>query len=147
MPVTDVDNVSWTISQTSGPFHGTVSSFDPSTGSLIYTPSLNYQGSDSVRYHANDGQANSNTATIRIAMIGECSCPNQGDLNSDAAIDVFDVIDVIAVAFSGDPDPQDAGCPATRGDVNNDGATDVFDVIYLIATAFSGGANPVNPCA
>ena len=75
-----------------------------------------------------------------------CSCPHQGDINGDAVIDVFDVIGVIGVAFTGDPDPQDSGCPRSRGDVDNNGVTDVFDVIYLIATAFSGGAAPINPC-
>jgi hypothetical protein len=77
---------------------------------------------------------------------GGCSCPNQGDINGDAVIDVFDVIGEIGIAFSGDPDPQDPACPKTRGDVDNNSATDVFDVIYLIATAFSGGADPVDPC-
>lgn len=77
---------------------------------------------------------------------GSCNCPMQGDINSDTAIDVFDVIGVIGIAFTGDPDPQDPACPKTRSDVNNDGVTDVFDVIYLIATAFSGGPNPVDPC-
>ncbi len=78
--------------------------------------------------------------------ITPCLCDHQGDINSDLAIDVFDVIGVIGIAFSGDPDVHDPLCPATRGDVNFDSAVDVFDVIYLIAAAFSGGANPVNPC-
>ncbi|MBI5869096.1 MAG: hypothetical protein HZB43_12565 [candidate division Zixibacteria bacterium] len=78
--------------------------------------------------------------------IAGCSCPSQGDLNGDTSIDVFDVIAVIGVAFSGNPDIQDPQCPISRGDVNNDVSTDVFDVIYLIATAFSGGASPINPC-
>ena len=76
-----------------------------------------------------------------------CDCPLQGDINADLAIDVIDVGDVIGIAYSGDPDPQDAACPTTRCDVNNDGTTDTFDVIYLIATAFSGGPNPIDPCA
>jgi hypothetical protein len=75
-----------------------------------------------------------------------CDCPKQGDINGDGVIDVFDVIDVIGIAFSGGTDPKDPDCPTTRGDVDNNSVSDVFDVIYLIATAFSGGANPVNPC-
>jgi hypothetical protein len=75
-----------------------------------------------------------------------CNCPHQGDINTDAVIDVFDVIDEIGIAFSGAADPQDPSCPRPRSDVNNDGVSDVFDVIYLIATAFSGGANPISPC-
>ena len=77
---------------------------------------------------------------------GGCSCPKQGDINGDGVIDVFDVIGLIDIAFSGAPDPQDPLCPKTRGDADNNSVTDVFDVIYLIATAFSGGPNPVNPC-
>jgi hypothetical protein len=76
-----------------------------------------------------------------------CYCPKLGDPNGDEVIDVFDVIELIDIAFGGAPDSQDPLCPATRGDVNNDGVTDVFDVIYLIDTAFMGGPNPVDPCA
>jgi hypothetical protein len=76
-----------------------------------------------------------------------CSCPSQGDIDGDTDIDVFDVIGIIGIAFSGSPDIQDPPCPKTRADADNSGATDVFDVIYLIATAFSGGPNPVDPCA
>jgi hypothetical protein len=102
-----------------------------------------------------DGQDYSEEPTITLqidashvmtAAFATCNCPQQGDINGDAVIDVFDVIGVIGVAFTGDPDPQDPACPKTRGDVDNNGVTDVFDVIYLIATAFSGGPNPVNPC-
>jgi hypothetical protein len=87
---------------------------------------------------------------IRAEFQLVCNCPRQGDIaqrpTGNGSIDVFDVIEVIAVAFSGSVDPQDPQCPRTRGDVNNDGVTDVFDVIYLIATAFSGGPAPVDPC-
>ena len=75
-----------------------------------------------------------------------CNCPNQGDINDDGVVDVFDVIELINIAFTGGNDPQDPCCPITRGDVNGDGIVDVFDVIYLIDHAFSGGASPVNPC-
>jgi hypothetical protein len=88
---------------------------------------------------------------IMTAAFSTCDCPHQGDIaerpTGNGLIDVFDVIEVIGIAFSGSPDIQDPACPKMRGDVDNNGVTDVFDVIYLIATAFSGGANPVNPCA
>jgi len=75
-----------------------------------------------------------------------CDCSHQGDINSDGVIDVFDVIGLIEIAFSGGSDIQDPGCPTSRSDVNYDGAADVFDVIYIIGTAFSGGASPIDPC-
>lgn len=86
------------------------------------------------------------TARFMTAIYAPCSCPMQGDLDSNGSIDVFDVIAAINVAFSGGTDPQDSGCTRTRGDVDSNGVTDVFDVIYLVGTAFSGGSSPVNPC-
>lgn len=87
---------------------------------------------------------------LQAAFASFCNCPSQGDIAprpaGDALIDVFDVIEIIGIAFSGASDIQDYQCPATRGDVNNNGMVDVFDVIYLIATAFSGGPIPCNPC-
>lgn len=76
-----------------------------------------------------------------------CNCPDQGDVaNNDFAVDVFDVIAEIGIAFQGGSDIQDPACPTTRGDVtNNDFAVDVFDVIALIGIAFQGQPVP-NPC-
>jgi hypothetical protein len=84
------------------------------------------------------------TVTIVVSSGTGCACPNQGDVdvvNSPGVVDVMDVIEEIAIAFSGNPDPQDAGCPTTRGDVdrvNSIGVTDVMDVIKIIGIAFSG---------
>lgn len=94
---------------------------------------------------ATDAAGNKDTCGFNIT-VNVCICLNQGDVNNDGLIDVFDVIGIIDIAFSGNIDPQDPGCPLTRGDVDNSGTTDVFDVIYLLATAFSGGPNPVDPC-
>jgi hypothetical protein len=80
------------------------------------------------------------SATARIRATSRRVPPGDG------VIDVFDVIEIIGIAFSGSPDIWDLQCPKTRGDVDNNSVADVFDVIYLIATAFSGGANPINPC-
>jgi hypothetical protein len=94
--------------------------------------------------------ANAYGDNVSVFINCTCNCPHQGDIaarpTGDGVIDVFDVIEVIGIAFSGSPDIQDPQCPKTRGDVDNNGVTDVFDVIYLIATAFSGGAMPVDPC-
>jgi hypothetical protein len=87
--------------------------------------------------------------TIDSFPIVDCNCPNQGDVNPDGVVDLFDVIQEIAIAFSGAPDIQDAMCPTTRGDVdrvNSPGVTDVMDVIRIIAIAYSGGIAD-NPCA
>jgi hypothetical protein len=87
---------------------------------------------------------------LQAAISSFCNCPSQGDIDprpsGNGLIDVFDVLEVIAIAFSGAPDIKDPLCPTTRGDVDNNGVTDVFDVLYIIATAFSGGPVPCNPC-
>ena len=119
-------------------------------GSSIASASLNYGYSTAfVMAGMPTADRSGNTdqgAAAVLGIAGSCNCPLQGDINADLAIDVFDVIALIGVAFSGDPAIADQNCPADRSDVNWDGGTDVFDVIYLIATAFSGGPNPVNPC-
>jgi len=119
------------------------------SGGTISASSPSYQAGVSVGQSV-AGAASSPSYQMGIGFwygAGGCSCPHQGDINGDGVIDVFDVIGVIGIAFSGDTDPQDTGCPDTRGDVDNNGVSDVFDVIYLIATAFSGGPSPVDPCA
>jgi hypothetical protein len=110
--------------------------------------SANYQTNVTV------GQAAVGTSSSPNYTVGQgfwygasgCNCPHQGDIASDGVIDVFDVIGLIDIAFSGGTDIHDPGCPRTRADVDNNGVPDVFDVIYIIATAFSGGAMPVDPC-
>jgi hypothetical protein len=147
MPVTDVDSPSWTIAQTYGPVHGSVSGFVPATGAFTYTPSGGYLGPDSIKYVANDGQANSATATVRLIVSTGCDCSLHGDPITDGALDVFDVISVIGAAFSGQVSVVDPTCPhAGREDFNCDCAIDVFDVIAFIEAVFSGGQGPCNPC-
>ncbi|MBI5868320.1 MAG: HYR domain-containing protein [candidate division Zixibacteria bacterium] len=102
-------------------------------------------GTTTVTCVATDASGNADTCRFLVAV--HCVCPKQGDINGDGVIDVFDVIQVIGIAFSGYADPFDPGCPITRGDVNNNGIVDVFDVIYLISTAFQNGPFPVDPCA
>ncbi len=45
--------------------HGTISGTAPN---LTYTPTVNYNGSDSFTFTANDGTVNSNTATVNITI-------------------------------------------------------------------------------
>ena len=48
-----------------GPSHGTLSGIAPN---LVYTPDAGYYGSDSFTFKANDGLADSNIATVKIAI-------------------------------------------------------------------------------
>jgi VCBS repeat-containing protein len=69
VPVTlaaaDVDGDVLTYGVVSGPAHGTLSG---SGASLVYTPNANYHGPDSFTFKVSDGQADSNTATVNVAV-------------------------------------------------------------------------------
>lgn len=61
-----------TFSIVSIPSNGTLSSFNPSTGTYTYTPNTNYYNTsstpDSFTYKVNDGYCDSNTATVNIVV-------------------------------------------------------------------------------
>lgn len=56
----------------SSPLHGSLSGTAPT---LVYTPASNYSGTDSFTFRANDGTADSNTATITITVTGVNDAP------------------------------------------------------------------------
>jgi RHS repeat-associated protein len=62
---TDPDNNPLTYTLLSLPLHGRLSGVAPQ---LQYTPEANYNGSDSFTFKVNDGQADSNVATITLAV-------------------------------------------------------------------------------
>ena len=61
---TDVDGDALSAVLVSGPAHGSLTL--NADGSFTYTPAANYNGPDSFTYKANDGQADSNVATVSI---------------------------------------------------------------------------------
>lgn len=146
MPVTDVDDVSWTIAHTSGPFHGAVSDFNPATGSFTYTPDPDFVGLDSIFYQADDGQDFSNVALVRITVIEGCDCPFQADMDASTTITSVDLTLLINVVFFGGTDVQDGSCPRSRSDMNADGVTNAVDLTHLINHVFFGGPPATDPC-
>ncbi|HEY9089439.1 MAG TPA: Ig-like domain-containing protein [Anaerolineaceae bacterium] len=68
----DVDNTTLHAVISGAPAHGTLTLND--NGSFTYTPSLNYNGVDTFRYFANDGQVNSPDvaiATINVTAVND----------------------------------------------------------------------------
>lgn len=61
----DVDNTTLTYSIVTPPSNGTLSGTPPA---MTYTPNANYTGSDNFTFKANDGQYNSNIATVAITV-------------------------------------------------------------------------------
>ncbi len=70
---TDPDSASLTYALVAGPQHGTVSL--SATGAYTYTPSANYNGSDSFTFTANDGQASSNVAAVSLTVAAVNDAP------------------------------------------------------------------------
>ena len=67
LSATDVDVPAQTLTYSyTNPSHGILSGPLPS---LTYTPTTNYSGSDSFTFKANDGLADSNTATVSITVL------------------------------------------------------------------------------
>ncbi|HET7921412.1 MAG TPA: Ig-like domain-containing protein [Gammaproteobacteria bacterium] len=77
LSASDQDGDGLTFSVVSQPSHGSVSITNSSTGAFTYTPTSGYSGSDSFTFKANDGQADSNTATesVTINATSGGSCP------------------------------------------------------------------------
>ena len=69
---TDVDGTSPTVKpgSISSPAHGTATliTVGPDAGKILYTPALNYNGSDSFTYVATDGSLDSAPATVSITV-------------------------------------------------------------------------------
>jgi hypothetical protein len=81
-----------------------------------------------------------------------CACDCAADPECDSLTDIFDVTQIVNVAFrNGAPllDPNNL-CPWVTTDVNCDGLTDIFDVTRMVNVAFRNGDPAVefcNPCA
>ena len=146
MPISDADHTTWFVSHVSGPFIGTVSNFNPITGSFTYTPMAGHLGPDSIKYQANDGVDPSNIATLRISIVAGCTCPFQSDFDGDGFLTALDLGLLIDILFTGAPDVADGSCPNPRADFDCDGFTTTLDLSGLIDHLFAGGDAPCDPC-
>ncbi len=65
LAATDAENDALTFSIITNPVHGTATL---NGNTLRYVPATNYAGTDTLTFRANDGKANSNTATVNITV-------------------------------------------------------------------------------
>ncbi|HKQ22476.1 MAG TPA: Ig-like domain-containing protein, partial [Nitrososphaeraceae archaeon] len=80
LTASDPDNNPLTYSIVSQPQHGTITG---GTGQVrTYTPTAGYTGTDSFTFRANDGNANSNTATVSITVVDPATCPAELPISS-----------------------------------------------------------------
>ncbi|MGB7705817.1 MAG: tandem-95 repeat protein [Nitrososphaeraceae archaeon] len=68
LDATDKDGDSLTYSLGTTPNHGSLSSFDEDTGSVVYNPNSGYSGTDSFTFTVSDGSSTSNTAKVSITV-------------------------------------------------------------------------------
>ena len=90
LSATDVEGSSLTYSIVSNPSNGSLSSVS-GTG-VTYTPSANWNGTDTFTYKANDGTVDSNTATVTITVVAVDDIPvvdaQTLSTNEDTAVSV-----------------------------------------------------------
>jgi hypothetical protein len=84
---------------------------------------------------------NTGTAGITVRFIGAKEAFLRGNANSDARVDLADVLFVLAELFTGGPP---SACRSAE-DVSGDGRVDISDAIFLFQFLFRGGRPPALP--
>ena len=122
LPATDADGDPLTYSIVEQPAHGALSG---SGASRTYTPAPNYNGPDSFTFEANDGTADSNTATVSLTVLPVNDAPVAVDDAASVAEDGSIPVAVLANDSDVDGDaplgdvgrcarPRHRGAPAGR---------------------------------
>ncbi|MDH5631497.1 MAG: Ig-like domain-containing protein [Gammaproteobacteria bacterium] len=93
----DGDTLSYTV--VSGPANGTLSGTPPN---LYYTPSANFNGSDSLTFKVNDGTVDSAVATVNITVTAVNDAPVANSLTASTAEDTGTAITLTGTDADGD---------------------------------------------
>ncbi|MCH8292918.1 tandem-95 repeat protein [Candidatus Poribacteria bacterium] len=99
LTATDVDGDPLTYSLVSGPSSGSLSGTVPN---LTYTPNLNFNGSDSFTFTANDGIADSNLATVSLTVTPVTDPPVASDQSVTTRQDTPVAVTLTASDVDGD---------------------------------------------
>jgi hypothetical protein len=111
--------------------------FDNDSGVLEGTPTL--KGTFFFRIIVIDAVGAKDT-TLIIMVVDDRPVPPFvcGDADGSSAVDIDDVVFLIAYIFSSGTPPE----PIESGDADCSGSIDIDDVVYLIAYIFAGGNLP-----
>jgi VCBS repeat-containing protein len=113
---TDADGDALTYSIVTPASHGTATITNAATGAYTYTPDADYNGADSFTFKANDGLADSNTATISVTVdpLPDAPVASNGTLtvNEDS---VDNPGTLVATDADGDPLTFSIVTPASNG--------------------------------
>ena len=108
---TDIDGDALTAAIASQAAHGTV--VLAANGSFVYTPTANYNGSDSFTYTVSDGTVASNPVTVNISIAGVNDPPTSAadaySVNEDAVL----TVNVASGVLANDTDPDNPTLTAT----------------------------------
>lgn len=121
---TDADGDALTANLVTGPRHGTLTL--GGDGSFLYTPSANFNGTDSFAYKANDGLADSNAVTVNIAVTSV----------NDAPFGVDDAYQATQGTI--------LTVPVATGVLSNDSDVDGDPLAAILATAPANGTLTLN---
>lgn len=136
LAATDLEGDSLSFSLLSGPMGGASLSGAPAA-TWTYTPKTGYCGSDTFTWRANDGQANSGTATVTITMV--CAV-NRAPVASNQAVTVAKNVGKSFVLAATDPDGDALSYSLTTGPMTGASLTGAPNAgwTYTPATGFSG---------
>jgi len=129
----DGDTLSYTISSTTN--NGTVT-LNPATGAFVYTPSANYNGSDSFVVTITDGNGGTTTSTITIGVTPANDAPVSADQNLTTPEETPIAGTVVASDVDGDTLSYSISSTATNGTVTLNPATGAF--VYSPSANYNG---------
>jgi len=136
---TDIEGNSLIYSKVTNPSHGTLGAI--SGTQVTYTPSSNYNGSDSFTFKANDGKLDSNTATITINVIAVNDAPFAVDDSASTNEDTSVTITASAL-LSNDTDVDNIPAVSAVGNaVNGIVSLNGTNITFTPKTNFYGSAS------
>ncbi|MCK5593945.1 MAG: tandem-95 repeat protein, partial [Candidatus Aenigmarchaeota archaeon] len=144
LSATDADGDNLTYAIVTHPTDGTVTI---SGTTATYTPTANYNGADSFTFKANDGTADSNTATITITVdaVNDAPTIDPEVTNITTPEDIEETLDL--TQFENDVEDSDASLTWTIGGVNTSIFTAsidaVTDVLTITPVTDANGADTV----
>jgi hypothetical protein len=132
---TDVEGDTLTYNITTTATHGTVT-LNPATGGFTYTPSADYNGSDSFVVRIADGNGGFATSTIRIGVTPVNDAPVSNDQNLTTPEDTPISGGVVASDVDGDKLSYSISSAAAHGTVTLDPVTGAF--VYTPSANYNG---------
>ncbi len=132
---TDIEGDTLSYSLSTNAAHGTVT-LNAATGGFIYTPSADFNGSDSFVVTVNDGNGGITTSTITIGVTPVNDAPVTNDQNLTTDEDTPLNGAVVATDVDGDVLVYSVTTAATHGTVTLDAATGAF--VYTPAANYNG---------